>query len=194
MGRNTLIGMTTGATFMFGFGIVWLLLGLFRGRSSPVWVRVALLLLGIGLGASIFTLGSRASGLPHDVSQPTAEQRAANREIGRHFYMIFGAELAAIFVAVVVLRLIHYPDYILPGIAVIVGVHFVPLAALFKSPVFYGTGVLGCIIGLAGFLVADAGLRQKVVGLSFGSMLWATAAWIACQGFYAMHPVVSRSI
>jgi hypothetical protein len=186
--------MTTGATFMFAFGIVWLLLGLFRGRSSPVWVRIALLLLGIGLGAPIFTLGSRASRLPHDVSQPMAEQRAANREIGRHFYMIFGAELAAIFVAVVVLRLIHYPDYILPGIAVIVGVHFVPLAALFKSPVFYGTGVLGCIIGVAGFLVADAGLRQKVVGLSFGLMLWATAAWILCQGFYAMQPVVSRSI
>jgi hypothetical protein len=190
MDRNTLIGMTTGATFMFGFGIVWLLLGLFRGRSSPIWVRVALLLLGIGLGASIFILSSRASALPHDVFQPTPQQIAANREITRHFYLIFGAELVAIFLTVVVLRLIHYPDYILPGIAIIVGIHFVPLAALFKSPLFYGTGLVGCVIGLIGFFVADPGLRQKVVGLSFGLMLWVTALWIVCVGLTAAPRIV----
>ena len=41
MDRSTLLGITTGAAIMFGFGIVWLLLGLFRGRPSPVWLRVS---------------------------------------------------------------------------------------------------------------------------------------------------------
>jgi hypothetical protein len=112
----------------------------------------------------------------------TAQQLATNREIGQHFYIIFGVELAAIFLAVVVLKAIHYPDYILCGIALIVGVHFFPLAALFKAPLYYATGLLGCAIGLVGFLVADARLRQKVVGLSFGLLLWATVAWIAWLG------------
>jgi hypothetical protein len=80
--------------------------------------------------------------------------------------------------AVVVLKAIHYPDYILCGIALIVGVHFFPLAALFRAPVYYGTALAGCAIGLAGFFVADPGVRQKVVGISFGLLLWATAAWI----------------
>jgi hypothetical protein len=174
--------MTTGAIFMFGFGIVWLLIGLLQGRPSPAWLRLSLLVIGIALGVSIATLGLRASNIPHSPSATTAQQLATNREIARHFYIIFGVELAAIFLAVVVLKALSYPDYILCGIAIIVGVHFFPLAALFRAPVYYGTGLVGCAIGLAGFLVADADLRQKIVGLSFGLLLWVTAAWITWLG------------
>jgi hypothetical protein len=55
----------------------------------------------------------------------------------------------------------------LPGlhpvrIALIVGVHFFPLAPLFRAPVYYVTGFLGCAIGVAGFFAADdIRLRQK---------------------------------
>jgi hypothetical protein len=127
-------------------------------------------------------LAMRASRLPFDLAPLTAQQLAANREIARHFYLVFGFELAAIFLAVVVLNLIHYPDYILCGIALIVAVHFFPLAALFKAPLYYGTALGGCAIALVGFFMADAGLRQKVVGIFFGLLLWATAAWIAWVG------------
>jgi len=189
MDRSTLLGMTTGAAIMFGFGIVWLLLGLLRGRPSPAWLRLSLFVVGIALGASIATLGARASRIPRNASPLTVQQVAINREIGRHFYLIFGVELAAIFVAVVVLNAIHYPDYILCGIALIVGVHFVPLAALFRMPVYYATGLLGCAIGFIGFFVADDRLRQKVVGLSFGLLLWATAACIAWTALLGKTPI-----
>jgi hypothetical protein len=180
MNRDTLLGMTTAAEVMFGFGIVWLLLGIFRGRSSPSWLRIGLVVVGVALAASIATLALRASRIQ---SLPlSAQQLATNGEIARHFYLIFGIELLAIFVAVIVLNVIHYPDYILSGIALIVGVHFFPLAALFKAPLYYGTGLCGCAIGLAGFFIADEESRQKIVGMSFGILLWATAAWIAWQG------------
>ncbi|MFY9907797.1 MAG: hypothetical protein WBX02_03205 [Terriglobales bacterium] len=182
MDRSTLIGMSTGAAVMFGFGIVWLLLGLFRGRPSPKWLRLSLVAVGIVLATSVVILAMRASKLPFDLAPLTAQQLGLNREIARHFYLVFGFELAAIFLAVVVLNLIHYPDYILSGIALIVAVHFFPLAALFKAPVYYGTALVGCAIGLIGFFMADAALRQKVVGISFGLLLWATAAWIAWIG------------
>ncbi len=174
--------MSTGAAVMFGFGIVWLLLGLFRGRPSPKWLRLSLVAVGIVLATSVVILAMRASKLPFDLAPLTAQQLGLNREIARHFYLVFGFELAAIFLAVVVLNLIHYPDYILSGIALIVAVHFFPLAALFKAPVYYGTALVGCAIGLIGFFMADAALRQKVVGISFGLLLWATAAWIAWIG------------
>jgi hypothetical protein len=185
MDRNALLGMSTGAAIMFGFGIVWLLLGSFRGRPLPRWLRISLLVVGIALATSVTLLAVRASRLPLDLAPLTPQQLAANREIARHFYLIFGFELAAILLAVVVLNLIHYPDYILSGIALIVAVHFFPLAALFRTPPYYGTALVGCAIALFGFFMADAGLRQKVVGLSFGLMLWATAAWIACVGLSA---------
>jgi hypothetical protein len=36
MDRNSLLGMTTGAAFMFGFGIVWLLIGLLVAGVGPL--------------------------------------------------------------------------------------------------------------------------------------------------------------
>jgi hypothetical protein len=183
--------MTTGAALMFGFGIVWLLIGILRGRRSPIWLRVSVVLAGIALGASIATMGMRASGMPTSATPPTVQQIAVNREIGRHFYRIFGAELAAIVLAVVVLNARHYPNHILCAIALIVGLHFFPLASLFKLPVYYATGLLGCAIGVAGFFVADDRLRQEVVGLSFGFLLWATAAWILWLGPFDAPRVVT---
>ena len=185
MDRSTLLGMSTGAALMFGFGIIWLLLGLLRGRPSPSWLRISLLCLGIALGAAVATLAVRASSVPRNASAATPQQLAANRQVALHFYVICGIELAAIFLAVVALRAIHYPDYILCGIAFIVGVHFFPLAALFRTPLYYGTALAGTAIGLIGFFMTDAALRQKVVGISFGVLLWATAAWISWIGLAA---------
>ena len=177
--------MTMGAAVMFGFGIVWLLIGLLRGRRTPAGIWISLLVVGIALGASITVLFTRAAGIPRDAIPLSEQQIAVNHEIAWHFYVIFGVELAAIFVAVVVLKAIHYADYILCGIALIVGVHFIPLAALFRAPMYYVTGFLGCVIGLVGFWVADSGLRQKVVGISFGLLLWETAALITWLGLSA---------
>jgi hypothetical protein len=192
MDRSTLLGMTTGAAVLFAFGVIWLLIGLLRGRPSPAWLRIALLVVGIALGASIATLGLRASSIPRHAAPMTAQQVATNRQISLHFYVIFGIELAAIFLAVLVLGALHYSDYILCGIALIVAVHFFPVAALFRAQVYYGTALLGCAIGLVGFLMADSNLRQKVVGLSFGLLLWATAAWIAWQGLSAAPRIVGN--
>jgi hypothetical protein len=180
-----------GAVFMFGFGVVWLVLGLFRGRRSPDWLYIALLLAGASLGSSIAILGARVSSIPRDIVPLSAQQLAVNRQIALHFYVIFGIELVAIFVATTLLSILRYADYILCGIALIVGVHFFPLAALFKMPFYYGTALAGCAIGLAGFLVEDAGLRQKMVGLSFGLLLWVTAAWITWIGLSASPRIVT---
>ena len=92
----------------------------------------------------------------------------------------------ALVLAVIALKAIQYPDFILSGIVLIVAVHFFPLAALFHAPVYYGTALGGSAIGLAGFFMADAARRQKVVGLSFGLLLWATATWITCLGLSAV--------
>jgi hypothetical protein len=178
MKREVLIGMTTGAAFMWGFGAFWILMGLFRGRASPTRLRVCLLCTGIVLAGSLAFLTRRASQTPPSHVASTEQQIAASRDMVKRFYIVFGLELAAIMVAVILLRALHFPEYILCAIALIVGIHFFPLASLFASPVYYVTGLLGCAIGILGFFMADSGMRQKVVGLSFGLLLWATSAWI----------------
>jgi hypothetical protein len=189
MDRNSLLGMTAGAIFMFGFGIVWLLLGIFRGRSSAAWVKCIVGFAGVILAASIILLGLRANRAPANAITASANDfeinLESNHEIGRRFNVVFGTELVAVFIVVFSLRALGYPDYILCAIALIVGIHFFPLAALFKVPLYYGTGLMGCAIGVLGFFIADVGLRQKMVGLSFGALLWGTAALIVFIGFHA---------
>jgi hypothetical protein len=171
--------MTAGATTIFFFGAIWLVLGLLGGRA-PGWLRVGVLLAGLALSGSIGSLGWRVSRLSQDPTR--AAKIAASHQVGQSFYWIFGIEMAAVFVAVLVLKAVRRPAYILCAIAGIVGLHFLPLASLFGAPVYYATGLLGCAIGATGLFVADPVVRQRVVGLSFGLVLWATAAWIAYQG------------
>jgi len=123
MDRRVMLGMTTGASVVYGFGIIWLLMGLLAAPSY-IGLRIALFLAGIALGASIATLGLRASRLPRGTVSPTAEQIANSRAIGRRFGLVFGLEAAAIVLAVALLNVIHYSGYIPCAIALIVGVHF----------------------------------------------------------------------
>jgi hypothetical protein len=176
-------GMIVGAAVLLFFGAVWLLVGLYTGRYSPGWLRTALLLAGLALAASIGVLTSRASHPTHIAPQPKAEQTTAGRQMGSRFGLIVGVEGTAIMLVVLLLNATHHSDYIVCAIAMIVGLHFLPLASLFGAFVYYATGLLGCVIGIAGCFVPQPVLRQRVVGLSFGLLLWTTAAVIVAQGF-----------
>ena len=113
---------------------------------------------------------------------PSAEQAAASREKGRRFGWISAIEGSAIFLTIVFLNVAHLPQYIAPVIAIIVGLHFFPLASLFGRSVYYATGLLGCAIGITGLVISDPTLRTTFVGLSFGSLLWLTVAAVLVEG------------
>lgn len=82
----------------------------------------------------------------------------------------------AIVLVIIVLNIVHRTGVIAPAIAIIVGLHFFPLARLFQRPSYYATGILGCAIGIAGFLISDAAVRLSAVGLAFGLLLWLTVS------------------
>ena len=174
---------TTGATVMFFFGAIWLTLGLYAGRPSPISMRVGLLLAGIVLAAGIGMMVMRLARQSPSTAIPSVEQAAVSREKGRRFGWISAIEGGAIFLIIVLLNVAHRPQYIAPLIAVIVGLHFFPLAGLFGRPVYYVTGLLGCAIGTTGLLISDPALRTSFVGLSFGSLLWLTVAAVLVECF-----------
>jgi len=64
-----------------------------------------------------------------------------------------------------------------PIIAIIVGVHFFPLARLFKTRIYNITGTVAVIAGLASFLMNTEPVRQDFVGFSMCIILWLTAAY-----------------
>jgi len=181
MNPQGLSGMTVGAAIMFVFGMVWLFFGLYKGRPSPGWLRMALLLAGIMLAAWIGVTIHRFRHVSERATPITAEQVATGRHIGRRFGWITAMEGAAIILSVVILNAVRRPEFILSLIAVIVGLHFFPLASLFGSPIFYGTGILGCATGVKGFFISETKLRTSIVGLSFGLLLWLTSTVVLAQ-------------
>jgi Mg2+/citrate symporter len=167
MNPKALTGITIGSAIMFLFGVVWFLVGLSGGRFSPV-LRAGLPVVGLALAAWIAMLAVRAAHVSRNAPPPTAEQAAIGRQIGRRFGWINGIQGDAIFLAIVALNAAQRPDFIAPAIALIVGLHFLPLAGLFQRPSYYVTGLLGCAIGVAGLLIPEPSVRQSTVGLSFG--------------------------
>jgi hypothetical protein len=174
MHPKALTGMMTGSSIMFVFAILWFLLGLSGGRFFPLGMKVAVVVVGLALGAAIITLAVQAHRISRTAPAPTAEQLDAGRKVGRRFGLINGIQWGAIVAVIILLNVVRRPDFIAPAIAVIVGLHFLPLAGLFQQPQYYISGIVGCAIGVAGFLIPDPRARLSAVGLSFGLLLWFT--------------------
>ena len=66
-------------------------------------------------------------------------------------------------------------DLIAPAVAIIVGLHFVPLARWLPAPIYYLTAALLVVVGIAGANVHD--LPARVLTVSVGA---ATALWFSC--------------
>jgi hypothetical protein len=174
MHPKALTGMMTGSSIMFVFAILWFLLGLSGGRFFPLGMKVAVVVVGLALGAAIITLAVQAHRISRTAPAPTAEQLDAGRKVGRRFGVINGIQWSAVVAVIILLNVVRRPDFIAPAIAVIVGLHFLPLAGLFQQPQYYISGIVGCAIGVAGFLIPDQPARLSAVGLSFGVLLWFT--------------------
>lgn len=118
--------------------------------------------------------------LPGGVSPRTREE---GRAIRRRFAWVFGAELAALAVVNPILAFTgHFK--LLPSLDVmIIGIHFLPLARIFRVPRYYVTGLLFCAIPTAMLLsmsqharVGNAVAWFVIPGLGCGLVGAATAA------------------
>jgi len=166
-------GRAIGAVFMAGFGALWMIIGLKllrRLHTGPLLVVLAITAVLVLAAIKQFEY---AKTLPSSEGAATSAQAAA---IGHRFNMIFAAELIAIFVAVVVLNALRRPTLILPVVAVIVGLHFFPLARLFAAPVFYSTATAMVLSVLFAFSMRDVSRRQAAIGIGCGLILWITSA------------------
>ncbi|HUI84146.1 MAG TPA: hypothetical protein VL240_07980 [Candidatus Binatia bacterium] len=177
-----LTGIGIGALLLTFFGCVWLGLGLASLTMNPLWLAVALALLAVALlvpSFGIFRMGYEAA---HRAGPMTEEQKRVQRRMGRAFGIIFAAEGLLIFVAVNVLNNLHREQYVLTAIAAIVGLHFLPLARLYRFPLYYAVGVLMVLDGFASLALPAPG-RNTTLALSVGAVLWLTCAALIRRGF-----------
>jgi hypothetical protein len=110
---------------------------------------------------------------------------AADRERWASIAPLFWIDTAAEWVlgAGAVVTLAHFGRYsLIPQfLGVIIGLHFLPLAKLFRAPRYYimGTTMILCV--LASFLVPEGRMRDVMACAGIGLPMWVTAVVILSQ-------------
>ncbi len=164
-----------GALFMAFFGAIWAAAG---ASALDGATGVVLLIVSVAL-AAVLCLGAvrlrrSARGLSRDDSPQAREQQ---KHVSRRFNLVFGLQGIAIALAVVLLGRYGLGSFIPAAVALIVGVHFFPLARLYGVRVYHVTGAVMCVIALVALLLAPAS-RLPFVGLGSATTLFVTSAYV----------------
>ncbi len=165
-----------GMTFGTLFGLLWLLIP-FQDNNlngTPLSLSVVFMILLIIGCIYLFHIAASA---PKESEENMILYKSERSRTGKMFGVVFSAEFVLIGLVASILIPKGLYDLFVPIIAIIVGVHFFPLAKLFKAYIYNITGAVAVIAGLASFLVRTEPARQDFVGFSMGIILWLTAAY-----------------
>ncbi len=148
--------------FMGFFAAAWWVAGFMSGHPFT-----ALAAVGPATSAAMI-LAARAR-FRNEPPVDAAEKKRRARTVG----WAAGVEAVAIVITVNLLNRNGLGAYIFPAIALIVGLHFLPLAKLLPVKVYYLSAALLVAVAAAG-LAVDAADRPLLVGVSSAIVLWLT--------------------
>ena len=123
------------------------------------------------------------------------------KTISKWFAVVFFSGFATIGLANFLLNSTHHDEIIPLVTALIVGIHFLPLANIFRITAYYMTGTsisllaVGALIALLFFKVTLGGLYAwaTVVGLGNAVILWITALYVLSIGRRLLRLDLARS-
>ena len=144
--RSRVRGIASGVMFLAFFGTLWASLGIngLQGLYEP-WLLMVILLIGVTVLLAGFSLMRATRRLPKAVSNSENLERHRSRT---SFRIVFATEGILILIAFMICRAINHFDWFFPVMMLIVGVHFIPLAGLFRVQRYYTAGLLLCLLAL----------------------------------------------
>jgi hypothetical protein len=184
--REAVQGVASGIFFLTFFGGAWALWGtsfLQGALHIGVYIIIGLVTLAFfGIGVMVMRY---ARSLP---SVEAPEDVATGRRIGIWFGVVFGAEAVLIALASILLSRFGADRFIAPVVALIVGIHFLPLARLFNVRPYYLVGALLCLLALIAIVALLLGLQiagpssynwTYFVSIGTALILWLTLLYLS---------------
>jgi hypothetical protein len=159
-----------GAMFFIVNGGAWLAVGVLKGYGLSLVALLTIMAFTLMLFFIAFQK-FRANRGAHAAEANSPENKRAERI----FNAVNAIQWSLVFVASIVLILLRHPEWIIPSIILIVGIHFFPLAVAFKVPRHYATGAAMTLLAIFYPLMASAGPTSLVGCLGAGIILWASA-------------------
>ena len=156
---------STGAIVLSFFAALWAFLAL-HNSGQPLWAQIMPFVLS-------FALVLAALNNDRNAARPTPEMR---KRIGRTVMIWSFVEGLAIFAGVNVLQNIGHTDWTVALVAVVVGLHFFPLAIGLRVPLYWATGLGMLGVAAAGLVLVPAGVTQDAaIGIGCAAVLYLTA-------------------
>ena len=141
----------TGLIMMAAFTGIWtgIAYGAGLSGSSYQWLLLPFVICMVLFVVQAIRFFGAARKFP---SIQSAEDAAEGKKMGMWFGIIFGAEGLFIFLGINLVRNLGHEDLIIPVIALVVGLHFYPMAKIFKRKIDYWLASWTTLIALLGFL------------------------------------------
>jgi hypothetical protein len=163
-------GSGIGVMFLGFFGAWWMAIGCWGkyGPSVPVLSAVgAVAVLILFAGFSLARRNKREAERPDAIAE-----QARKRKI---FRIVNLTQWAAIVALIFILNSVGHGQWVAPGIMLIVGVHFFPLAKLFGYGAHHVTGAALATLALTYPFLAAGGPGSPLGPLGAGLILWTSA-------------------
>ncbi len=106
-----------------------------------------------------------------------------NRQSFQSFRIVVALEAAAIIVLVAIALGTHRPELAPLFTAIVVGLHFIPLARIFQAPFYAVVGVAIVVWCFFCWLVFRGNLVAAYGCFGTGTLLWSLSAWHSIRGW-----------
>jgi hypothetical protein len=111
------------------------------------------------------------------LSQATGVDDTAPRGMRRKFMLVLVGETVAFNIAAYLLIGHHMMQYLAPAVAIVVGLHFVPLAKIFRSPHFFATAAVMTLAGIMATAAMATG-NPAMAANGLADLACAIALWV----------------
>lgn len=152
-----------------------------RMWSQAIWIAA------VALGCWSITQRLLLRRLP----VPAVDKSIARRQLTFYaswFLLVVVLEVISINVGKPIVIHFHRLDLFPQWLEAVVGLHFLPLARLFKVPLFYARGMALVLVTLGSLLIPVGNLRAITALVGPGLCLWATAVVILVQDAAYIRP------
>jgi hypothetical protein len=170
LSAGQLKGSARGASICAFFGSAWMLWAVAFSGNPTTSRFLAVSVPAVGLVVSTLARARATRRLPSssaDLERSKAYQRS--------FRLVVGIEWGLSSIAVFALARIGRFDLIPQVLGVIIGLHFLPLARIFRAPIYYWTASLLVVSEISSLLIPRGYDRNIFSCAAVGIILWATS-------------------
>lgn len=175
-------GIAGGLQLMALFTLMWTGIATGGLHSSPyVFCLIVFLVPIIVFTIKGIKLNKLAKSFPKVKSE---EDKAEEKRMGKWFGIIFAGEGLGIFIAINIVTNLGHPELTIPAIALVVGLHFYPLAWLFRRTIDYYLATWSTLVAIAAMILSLKQVLSQSGVLAFTGIGIAIAT--SCYGLYML--------